>query len=968
MSQYKSIRLLLVFWFAAVFGPCNAGGICRQTDSLSVDMQGFKIRELPNQRQLPVANVHRILQDSEGYLWYATEGGGLCRDDGYTVTVFRSDRDNPTLLASNDITCMTEDRYGRIWFGTKSGTYILDKNGYTVSRIEGNGLREARTNCMLTSSDGCVWIGAGSNVYVYSPDGSTYLLLRSERKGRSADVVSFAETPETGVLALQSEGGLVRFDATKGKLAEMAWEESLKPVFVAHDKKHGGIWVATWGQGIVKYDTNDGRCVVRRQPCTVGNGGEGGFRSQVLNILYDERHDILWAASMDDLYAYSVEGDSLRTLDTGSFLPEGKKILDHIIQDRDGNLWVPGYSPHTFVVYSEKHRLRRDGVKSMSDSVGYRVMVDRIVREDSRYYWIWQGRTLLSLYDACSGRMTFANRQACPAPLSTNKCIVKRAAGKGIWTCSGEHVYRMWNEGDHIMWQEEKEAGVGRWINALYDDGHGFLYIGTDSSLCRYDYKKKRSATLAGGVGNVRDIACASDGTVYFVADKAGLCRISHDNGQCESIKTKTEAHDVASFTALAVAPDGGVWTATSRGNVLHVPKGGQYLTEDSKAENACGDGVKDIVVDRYGHVWILADKYLCEYVPESGRVRTMHCDDADIDMDYFHTLGLEGDSVCLGGIGAFCMIASEPYSGNTPRIAVTSAGIDGRTVLGCVGRYAVEVGCHEHDVELFVSTFDYLHADSLQFAYRTGGEHEWKVLPKGCNRIVLHDLPYGTSELEVGLMDNEECRSGVQEQFVLYRHRPWFLSRVAYMVYLLIAAVAFRMLYVRRRKRRQAEEIGCEVSAEKAEVVQKAPQLQVHDTGVQDVVAVGEDADITVARLSKWDEEFIRRATEAVERNLDNAEYSVEQFSSNLCMSRMNLYRKLHALTGQKPSEFIRSIRLKTAAEMLREADYSVAELVDRVGFGTPRYFSKCFKDMYGVSPSQYRQNVVSGEQEQQI
>lgn len=54
--------------------------------------------------------------------------GGLCRDDGYTVKVFRSDFKNPGVLENNSVTCITEDSEGKIWFGTKRGVYILSKN------------------------------------------------------------------------------------------------------------------------------------------------------------------------------------------------------------------------------------------------------------------------------------------------------------------------------------------------------------------------------------------------------------------------------------------------------------------------------------------------------------------------------------------------------------------------------------------------------------------------------------------------------------------------------------------------------------------------------------------------------------------------------------------------------------------------------------------------------------------------
>ena len=100
----------------------------------------------------------------------------------------------------------------------------------------------------------------------------------------------------------------------------------------------------------------------------------------------------------------------------------------------------------------------------------------------------------------------------------------------------------------------------------------------------------------------------------------------------------------------------------------------------------------------------------------------------------------------------------------------------------------------------------------------------------------------------------------------------------------------------------------------------------------------------------------------ECVERHLDDTDYSVERLSADVGMSRMNLYRKLQSLTGQSPSGFVRTIRLKKAAALLAGHGLTVAEVADRVGFSTPSYFSKCFKEMFGVLPTDYKGGAPQG------
>ena len=94
-----------------------------------------------------------------------------------------------------------------------------------------------------------------------------------------------------------------------------------------------------------------------------------------------------------------------------------------------------------------------------------------------------------------------------------------------------------------------------------------------------------------------------------------------------------------------------------------------------------------------------------------------------------------------------------------------------------------------------------------------------------------------------------------------------------------------------------------------------------------------------------------------------NDSEYNVEQLSADMGMSRMNLYRKLQAITGQTPTEFIRTIRLKRAAQLLQDGKLNVSEVADRVGFSSSSYFTKCFKEQFGVLPTQYSETDESGK-----
>jgi len=107
--------------------------------------------------------------------------------------------------------------------------------------------------------------------------------------------------------------------------------------------------------------------------------------------------------------------------------------------------------------------------------------------------------------------------------------------------------------------------------------------------------------------------------------------------------------------------------------------------------------------------------------------------------------------------------------------------------------------------------------------------------------------------------------------------------------------------------------------------------------------------------QITSLDTRFIENAVKCVEKNISAPDFSVEALGDDLGISRAYLYKKIMALTGKSPLEFIRTIRLQHAAQLLKKSQLSVSEVAYKVGFNTPKYFAKYFKEEFGVLPSAY-------------
>ena len=106
---------------------------------------------------------------------------------------------------------------------------------------------------------------------------------------------------------------------------------------------------------------------------------------------------------------------------------------------------------------------------------------------------------------------------------------------------------------------------------------------------------------------------------------------------------------------------------------------------------------------------------------------------------------------------------------------------------------------------------------------------------------------------------------------------------------------------------------------------------------------------------ITSFDEKFLQKVLSIIEAHMDDENFSIEELSREVGYSNMHLYRKIKALAGQTPSQFIRTIRLKRAAALLSKESDNVAQIAYSVGFSNLSYFNKCFKQQFGTTPGKF-------------
>ena len=311
------------------------------------------------------------------------------------------------------------------------------------------------------------------------------------------------------------------------------------------------------------------------------------------------------------------------------------------------------------------------------------------------------------------------------------------------------------------------------------------------------------------------------------------------------------------------------------------------------------------------------------------------------LDSTDFRQLQLQGDTALLlmkgvAGIRMLNLRTMQLTADTTTaevRTIVTAYMLDGEKHLMPYGEQMLMLPKGTELLEFSLSTLDFDHASQVQFAYRLNEGGQWTELPEGEHVVKFAHLPSGENRLQVRATDAYGRWSAPMAVMTLIRPAMWYEHTWLWML-LALMLLGGGACWVRRMRTTEA----------------KRALENANHSETAEPSASAESPSLPVA-----DQEFIDKAVAAVEAHMIDSDYSVDALACDLCMSRANLHRKMRAITGQTPTDFIRNQRLERAAHLLRTTSHTVNEISDLVGFSYASYFTKCFKEKYGVLPKDY-------------
>lgn len=774
----KSILLfILVLWHLSAIRLCA---------------QPVALTEIPALKRLPVNAIHRIFQDSEGYIWYGTVNG-LCRDDGYRIQVFRADFNHPSRMDDNLIECIAEDRQGRIWFGTNKGAYILDKKDYTIRRIEHRKLLRRMVAQIYTTSDGDLWVSTEGTLLRFNPDGTCRKEYETRNGVRPTILAGFCEGRKGEVIIALSDGLVCRLD--KKKDCFVPFPDKMRhhnPGCILRDRDHDYFWMCTWGDGLVRFDpsaTGDS-LFVYRTPAT----------PESRNLIYaalDKERNLLWVTSTTHLLAYEISGGEARPASDYGNLP-ANVMLNDIIRGHNGDFWVSAFDRPGFILHNCDDRPKTYSLPALQTYCDYRPAVMAICDSGEGIVWMFQERTGVFLYDLERDRASYHRDFPTTAhlPFAVVKLIVPSRRQHSAWVAPEfkPQAYRLTRDDMAMSFVDSVDFAPHTHhdaLTALYEEQAGrYLYAGTRRGLFRCDLQDGRVTAVCDTMGHVTGIIEAEDHTLYICTYDKGAYAIG-PKGDIRHYPLPQ------AFSCLARTTDGRLWMGSDGGDLVALDPHDGTVQSYNATCNLNGDMINRIAADEFNHIWIDTNQKIIELNPHNGSYHTYLTSDGSAGLwRLIPTALCKGPDGYLyfGGIPGICRFkpSNALEREATPAdVVITDLRTDNRSLFFDMNRTrdrdgSIGITAREENLTVCFSSLNHRAAHKIRYAYRMRGiDKQWQYLPGGVSEAVYSHLPKGTYDFEVKATDENGQWSRTTTTLRLRRLPAWYETWWAYLIYI---------------------------------------------------------------------------------------------------------------------------------------------------------------------------------------
>lgn len=730
-----------IFLFFAVFLLLLSSTLVSQTNPLS---NTGGLVNIVSENGLSQNTVHHILQDRDGFMWFATEDG-LNKYDGYNFTIYKNNQNDEYSISDNFIWTIYQDRSGVLWVGTNSGglcRFDREKDKFVSFKNDPqnpNSLTLNNVRAIYEDSSGNIWVGTENGLDKFNRKEKTFVHYRHDPNdpySLSNDVVLSIFEDKDSDLWIGSDGGLDKYDKENNNFINYSYNPddinslSNNVVLSMYQDKSGDIWIGTL-RGLNRFDKKTNKF----SRYYVNATETSSINNNRINYILEDESNLLWIGTGDGLFLFDRKKKHLNKIQpsTSNFGVLSNNNVLSIYEDNSGLIWI-GTAEDGIVKY-DKERIKFKNYKhnpfnpaSLSHNT-----IRAIYQDNEAILWIGTlGGGLNKLDDGGDEFVHYKNDHKDKFSLSDNSisAIYKDMYGFmwiGTWgsglnrtTIPFDNFFEKNNlkfinyksEQTNQSLEKQKNHSISsNIIQAIYEDSEGKLWIGTGVGLDLYNRKKNSFISFINdpdspyslSSNQVQSCILQDRNGNLWVGTWNGLNKISSDDvknalNNPSSVKFQRyidKANNENSLSDERVISvfednDGNLWFGTYGGglNMLTVeeqnmPDGKfiSYTIEDGLSSNI----IYNIQGDNNGNLWLSTDNGLSMFDVKNKTFRNYDASDGLQGNQFFWGAGFKGKNgeLYFGGTNGFNVFKPEELRSNDhiPPVVITDFQIFNKPV-----------------------------------------------------------------------------------------------------------------------------------------------------------------------------------------------------------------------------------------------------------------------------------------------
>lgn len=941
-----------------------------------------------------------IFQDSYGFVWISTHGGGLVRYDGFNYMNFNLGSSGIS-LRSNSCRNVYEDHFKRLWIAFEEGPQVLDlKTMQPVIPPCENEKVEAQLNKALKNLCTRMYCDAKGNVWMVSFNLLTRISFNE--KGEVNRVLSISypyKAPDLGLCDVYRNGTVVM--CNNGVVSEFSVQnnrlvaKNISSMFLPLDFRYAGAVISYHGK--IWLGTNRGLYNSAKQEFHA-SGTFHSLQHEVVTSLAITEDDKLLVGTLCGVDIIDDKTGTIEHWNCSSVNPLSSNFVNSLLA-KDGQIWVgtetggiTKLAPRQLQLEFFKHDAANPASLSPNAVNAMYAAPDGT---------LWVGTVEGGLNALAPGSRNFTHYTMANSGLPHNSVSTLAADNRGnLWIGT-------WGTGIAVMNLQQPGRIIPLVVDAkhqsflnfagvlVYDPINDGMWLGTNDGLFFYDLKRQQLIEPFRGCLNVR-------GCIGSLITPEGKLLMGCVQGMVE-INLKSRIPGKGDFAvkyhqyklddpksgvidkilSFCLAKDGKIWLG-SNGYGLYCynynKEGKTYVKSFTTNNGLANNTVKGIVEDNQGMLWIATDNGLSIFNPKTETFSSYSRKDGLLSSQFYFNGAIRDakGKIYLGTDEGLMAVTGVNHAvHNSARLRFTELLVDNQPVFAGSDyldddiSIAKRLCIHESDKSftIFFSALNYGNDSQGVYLYRMKGyENDWVQLQPGQHSVRYSTLPAGSYQFEVKYIPSFDSD---KEQVISVdiKVTPYFWKSWWFVSLMVIAFIAF-LLYIytsrlEKMREREVEELYRPIEAalkdsdEPGKLQSRIQMILENQKRYQDSLKKSIEADRK--QVAEKERPFMDIVMEVMEKNYDNSEFGVQELADEMRMNRSVLSKKLNAEAGQPTAQFIRNYRLDIAKKMITEnvANRNITEIAYRVGFNDPKYFTRCFTKQYGVSPSSYKDSL---------